>query len=74
MASTRIMGTHAMSLLVTDAIVLHSFDYLESSRIYRLATREAGLQSVLARGARNSRVRFGRAMGLFSTGVAHISA
>ena len=27
-----------MALLVTDAIVLHAFDYLESSRILRLAT------------------------------------
>jgi DNA repair protein RecO (recombination protein O) len=62
-----------MPLLVTDAIVLHSFDYLESSRIYRLATREAGLQAVLARGARNSRVRFGSAMGSFAEGVAQIS-
>ena len=44
-----------MSLLVTDAIVLHAFDYLESSRIIRLLTREAGVQSALARGARKSR-------------------
>ena len=41
-----------MSLVVTDAIVLHAFDYLESSRILKLATREAGVRSVLARGAR----------------------
>ena len=55
-----------MSLLVTDAIVLHSADYLESSRIFRLATREAGVQSVLARGARSSealRQRAGRLRG-----------
>ena len=62
-----------MSALVTASIVLHAFDYLESSRIYRLATRDAGLQSVLARGARSSRVRFGSALGLFSTGTAHIT-
>ncbi len=62
-----------MSILVTDAIVLHAFDYQDSSRIYRLATREAGLQSVLARGARNSRVRFGSALGLFAGGSAQIS-
>jgi DNA repair protein RecO (recombination protein O) len=62
-----------MPLLVTEAIVLHSLDYLDSSRIYRLATRDTGVQSVLARGARNSRVRFGSAMGLFVGGVAHIS-
>ncbi len=48
-----------MTLLVTDAIVLHSFDYLESSRILRLLTRDAGVRSVLARGARRSQRRFG---------------
>ncbi|HYW33351.1 MAG TPA: DNA repair protein RecO [Gemmatimonas sp.] len=62
-----------MSLLVTDAIVLHSADYLESSRIFRLATREAGVQSVLARGARSSRKRFGSALGLFAEGHAQIA-
>ena len=61
-----------MSLLVTDAIVLHSLDYLESSRIFRLATREAGVQSVLARGARTSKKRFGSALGLFAEGQAQI--
>ena len=61
-----------MSLLVTDAIVLHGFDYLESSRIFRLATREGGVRSVLARGARSSRKRFGSALDLFAQGLAHI--
>ena len=40
-----------MTLVVTEAIVLHAFDYLESSRILRLVTRDAGVRSVLARGA-----------------------
>ena len=35
-----------MALLATDAIVLHSFDYLESSRILRLVTREAGVRQL----------------------------
>jgi DNA repair protein RecO (recombination protein O) len=61
-----------MPLLVTDALVLHAFDYLESSRILRLATREAGLQSVLAKGARRSRRRFGSALDLFAEGVAQL--
>lgn len=61
-----------MSLLVTEAIVLHSQDYLESSRILRLATREAGVQSVLARGARRSKVRYGSALDLFAEGTAQI--
>src|SRR3954463_15828180 len=61
-----------MSLLVTDAVVLHAFDYLESSRILRLATREAGVVSVLAKGARRSRRRFGSAVDLFAEGSAQL--
>jgi DNA repair protein RecO (recombination protein O) len=61
-----------MAPLVTEAIVLHAFDYLETSRILRLLTRDAGVQSVLARGARRSRKRFGSAMDLFAQGVAEI--
>jgi DNA repair protein RecO (recombination protein O) len=61
-----------MTLLVTDAIVLHAFDYLESSRIIRLLTREAGVQSVLARGARKSRGRYGTALDLFAEGTAQL--
>ncbi len=61
-----------MPLLVTDAIVLHQADYLESSRILRLATREAGVVSVLARGARSSRKRFGSAVDLFAEGQAQL--
>ncbi|MCC6774365.1 MAG: DNA repair protein RecO [Gemmatimonadaceae bacterium] len=61
-----------MPLVMTDAVVLHAFDYLESSRIIRLATRDAGLQSVLARGARSSSRRFGLGLDLFASGVAQI--
>jgi DNA repair protein RecO (recombination protein O) len=61
-----------MALLATQAIVLHAFDYLESSRIIRLLTREAGTQSVLARGARKSRARYGSGLDLFTEGVAQI--
>lgn len=61
-----------MPLVTTDAVVLHAIDYLESSRIIRLATRDAGLQSVLARGARTSSKRFGLGLDLFASGVAQI--
>lgn len=61
-----------MALIRTDAVVLHVFDYLESSRIFRLATREGGVRSVLARGARRSSRRFGSALDLFAEGVAEI--
>ena len=61
-----------MPLLVTEAIVLHAFDYLESSRIVRLVTREAGMRSALAKGARKSRRRFGSGLDLFGQGTAFL--
>lgn len=61
-----------MASITTDAIVLHAFDYLETSRILRLATRELGVQSVIARGARRSSRRFGAALDLFASGTAEI--
>ncbi len=57
-----------MPSVVTTAIVLHAFNYSESSRILRLATREVGVQSVMARGARASQRRFGSAVDLFAEG------
>jgi DNA repair protein RecO (recombination protein O) len=59
--------------IVTDAIVLHAFDYRETSRILRLATRDAGVRSVIARGARRSKNRFGPALDLFAEGSATIT-
>ena len=61
-----------MPVVVSEAIVLHVFDYLESSRIFRLVTREAGVRSVLARGARRSSRRFGSALDLFAQGTAEL--
>jgi DNA repair protein RecO (recombination protein O) len=61
-----------MALAVTDAIVLHSFDYLESSRILRLVTADVGVRSALARGARRSTRRFGSALDLFAQGPAQL--
>lgn len=61
-----------MPLQVTDALVLHTFDYLETSRIIRLVTRETGVQSVIARGARRSVKRFGAALDLFVSGIAEM--
>ena len=60
-------------LLDTDAVVLHAFEYLESSRILRLATRDAGVVSALARGARRPKSRFGGSLDLFTGGVAHLA-
>ncbi len=61
-----------MPLLATPAIVLHAFDYLESSRILRLVTRDGGVRSVLAKGARRSSRRFGSAVDLFAEGSAQL--
>lgn len=61
-----------MSLVVTPAIVLHGFPYLESSRVLRLLTREAGVQSVIAKGARRTRARVGSGVDLFAEGEAQI--
>ncbi len=61
-----------MPLIVTQAIVLHAFDYLETSRVLRLITREAGVQSVIAKGARRTRGRVGTGVDLFAEGEAQI--
>jgi DNA repair protein RecO (recombination protein O) len=63
-----------MTLVMTDAVVLHHFDYLESSRILRIVTRDHGVQSVLARGARRSKSRFGSSLDVFASGVAQFNA
>jgi DNA repair protein RecO (recombination protein O) len=62
-----------MPLVDTDAIVLHAFDYLETSRILRLATRDAGVQSVIAKGARRARTKHATAIDLFAEGSAQFS-
>lgn len=61
-----------MPLVVTQAIVLHAFDYLETSRVLRLITRESGVQSVIAKGARRTRGRVGTGVDLFAEGEAQI--
>jgi DNA repair protein RecO (recombination protein O) len=59
-------------VIQTEAIVLHGFDYRETSRIVRLATRDAGVVSVIARGAKRPKSRFGHGLDLFTSGVAHL--
>src|SRR5204863_9999550 len=58
-----------MPLLVSEAIVLHGFDYLESSRIVRLVTRDAGMRSGLAKGARKPPRRFRSGLDLLGQGT-----
>lgn len=59
-------------MIETAAIVLHAFDYRETSRIVRLATRDAGVVSVIARGARRPKSRFGQGLDLFTSGAAQL--
>jgi len=59
-------------VIQTEAIVLHGFDYRETSRIVRLATREAGVVSVIARGAKRPKSRFGLGLDLFTSGMAQL--
>ncbi len=61
-----------MPLVTTDALVLHAFDYRETSRIVRLITRDLGIVSVIARGARRPRSKFGAALDLFAGGEAQL--
>ncbi len=59
-------------MIETEAIVLHAFDYRETSRIVRLATRDVGVISAVARGARRPKSRFGQGLDLFTGGTAHL--
>jgi DNA repair protein RecO (recombination protein O) len=59
-------------LVTTPAIVLSTLRYSESSKIVRLATREHGVQSAIAKGALRPKSRFGASLQLLSEGTAHI--
>jgi DNA repair protein RecO (recombination protein O) len=59
-------------LVSTPAIVLATFRYGETSKIVRLATRDHGVQSVIAKGALRPRSRFGAALQVLSSGQAQL--
>ena len=61
-----------MPLVSTPAIVLSALRYSETSKIVRLATREFGVQSAIAKGALRPRSRFGAALQLLSEGQAQL--
>lgn len=61
-----------MPLVSTPAIVLSAMRYGETSKIVRLATREHGVQSAIAKGALRPRSRFGAALQVLSGGQAHL--
>jgi DNA repair protein RecO (recombination protein O) len=61
-----------MPLVATPAIVLSTLRFSETSKIVRLATRELGVQSAIAKGALRPRSRFGAALQLLSEGNAQL--
>jgi DNA repair protein RecO (recombination protein O) len=63
-----------MPLVSTPAIVLATLRYGETSKIVRLATREQGIQSAMAKGALRPRSRYGAALQVLSEGSAQYLA
>jgi DNA repair protein RecO (recombination protein O) len=59
-----------MALVTTLATVLKTYEYSETSKILRLFTRDHGLCSVIAKGARRPKSRFGGLLEPFTDGVA----
>jgi hypothetical protein len=61
-----------VSLISTPAIVLRTYRYSETSKIVRLATRDYGVQSAIAKGVLRPRSPFGAALETLSEGVAQM--
>lgn len=61
-----------MAPVATPAIVLATLRYGETSKIVRLATREHGVQSAIAKGAFRPRSKFGAALQVLSDGQAQL--
>src|SRR2546428_2872188 len=59
-----------MALVTTPAVVLRTYPYSETSKIVRLATRDLGMQSAIAKGVLRPKSRFAAGVGLLSEGVA----
>jgi DNA repair protein RecO (recombination protein O) len=59
-----------MPLVTVDAVILQSFPYSETSKILRLLTGPHGVQSVIAKGARRPKSRYGGVLEPFTEGTA----
>jgi DNA repair protein RecO (recombination protein O) len=59
-----------MPLVTTQATILKTYEYSETSKILRLLTRDHGLCSAIAKGARRPKSRFGGLLEPFTDGVA----
>src|SRR5882762_1201169 len=61
-----------MAPVATPAVVLQTYRYSETSKIVRLATRDLGVQSAIAKGVLRPKSRFGAGLELLSEGVAQL--
>src|SRR5438128_2241424 len=61
-----------MPLVATPAVVLQTYRYSESSKVVRLATRDLGVQSAIAKGVLRPKSRFGAALEFLSEGEAQL--
>src|SRR5437773_11007940 len=61
-----------MSLVATPAVVLRTYRYSETSKVVRLATRDLGVQSAIAKGATRPRSPCGGGLELLSEGGAQL--
>jgi DNA repair protein RecO (recombination protein O) len=61
-----------MPLVTTPAVILATHRYSETSKVVRLATREHGVQSAIAKGALRPKSRFGAGLQVLSEGQAQI--
>src|SRR5512132_3528391 len=59
-----------MPAVSTDAVVLQTFKYSDTSKILRLLTRSHGVQSVIAKGATRTKSQFGGVLEPFVDGLA----
>lgn len=62
----------SMPLVSEDALILQAFPYSETSKILRLLTRGHGVVSVMVKGARRPRNRYGGVLEPFTEGFATI--
>ena len=61
-----------MALVTTPAVVLRTYPYSETSKIVRLATRDLGVQSAIAKGVVRPKSRFAAGLELLSEGMAQL--
>src|SRR2546425_228920 len=61
-----------MALVTPPAVVLRTYPYSETSKIVRLATRDLGVQSAIAKGVLRPKSRFAAGLELLSEGMAQL--